>query len=85
MIQSPQDTLDTIKPMNSSPKIIGGLAFKPTFGNMLTDVRLANELEFIETNHMHPYNLMKYLLSPGNIFQSISLDLYQNPTATMPY
>jgi len=39
MTPSQQDTLDATKPMNSSPEIIGSLAFKPTFDKMLMDVK----------------------------------------------
>jgi hypothetical protein len=53
MIPLLQDTLDDIKPTNSSPENTGGPAYKPTLDNTLTDVRPANELEFTEINPTH--------------------------------
>ena len=85
MIPLPPDIPDDTKPMNSSLEIIGGLAYKPTFDNMLMDAKPAKELEFIEINLMHHYILMKYLLTPGNTFLLILLDPYRNLQDTMQY
>jgi hypothetical protein len=49
-IVSLQDILDDTKPKNSLPKIIGGLTFKRTFTDILTDVKPANEQRLTEKN-----------------------------------
>src|ERR1700729_781432 len=74
MIQLQQDIQDDTRHMNSSPETIGGLAFKQTFIDTSMHARHAKELEFIETNPITPFILMRFHLSPGNISQSTSSD-----------
>src|SRR6202050_4068702 len=80
MIQLQQDIQDDTRHMNLSPKIIGGLAFKQTFVDMLMDARHAKELEFIKTNPIILFILTRFHLTLGNISQSTSLDPSLNQT-----
>src|SRR5882724_10649194 len=85
MILSLLDIQDDTRHMNSSHKIIGGLACKHTFAITLMDVNPAKELKFIKINPTIPFTLTLYLHNHGNISQSISLDHYQNQIDLMPY
>src|ERR1700691_6229885 len=71
-IQSQQDIQDDTRHMNSSPETIGGLAFKQTFVDTSMDARHAKNLEFIETNPIILFILMRFHLTLGNTSQSIS-------------
>jgi hypothetical protein len=72
MTQLQQDIQDDTRHMNSSPEIIGGLAFKQTFVDISMDARHVKELEFIETNPTILLTLTRFHLTLGNISQSTS-------------
>jgi hypothetical protein len=84
-ILSPLDIQDDIRPMNSLHEIIGGLACKHIYVNILMDANPAKELEFIEINPTIPFTLTRYPRTHGNISQPILLDHYQNQMDLTPF